>query len=305
MKLAIEIKNLYKKYNKNFLALNNINLNIMQGDFFSLLGPNGAGKTTLISILTNLLKNDNGTIKIFGKNINCSESKKIIGLVPQEINLNIFETAEQIVITQAGYYGISRKIAKERSDFYFNKLNLWNKKNIPPRFLSGGTKRRVMIIRALLHNPKILILDEPTAGVDIESRMRMWNFLKKLNENKTTIILTTHYLEEAEKLCNKIAIINNGKIIKDDSMKNILSSLNEENFLFYLKNKIKKIPRLNFVKISQINEKIIDIVINKENITFNEVINHLTKHGISVINIKNRFNKLENLFVNLINKKIS
>ena len=231
---ALEINNLTKIYPNKLIALNSINLNVNQGDFFALLGPNGAGKSTAIGIICDLTKKTSGSVKIFGHCIdeNNDAAKSCIGIVPQEINFSLFETCLEIVVNQGGYYGIKRSHATKRAEKYLRKLNLWEKRNERSRNLSGGMKRRLMIARALVHEPKMLILDEPTAGVDVELRRSMWDFLIDINQQGVTIVLTTHYLEEAESLCKNIAIINHGKIVENTSMKELLSKLNKETFIF-------------------------------------------------------------------------
>ena len=232
-KTALEIKNLSKTYSNDVRALRGIDLSVERGDFFALLGPNGAGKSTTIGILFSLINKSGGTIEVCGIDIdeNFSEAKRLIGIVPQEFNFNVFEKVRNIVVTQGGYYGLPRAIAEERADKYLKKLGLWDKRNDIGRELSGGMKRRLMIARALVHEPELLVLDEPTAGVDIEMRREMWNFLRDLNENDTTIILTTHYLEEAEMLCRNIAIIDQGAIVHHSSMKDLLRQLHTETFV--------------------------------------------------------------------------
>ena len=232
-KTALEIKNLSKTYSNDVRALKGIDLSVERGDFFALLGPNGAGKSTTIGILFSLINKSGGTIEVCGIDIdeNFSEAKRLIGIVPQEFNFNVFEKVRNIVVTQGGYYGLPRAIAEERADKYLKKLGLWDKRNDIGRELSGGMKRRLMIARALVHEPELLVLDEPTAGVDIEMRREMWSFLRDLNENDTTIILTTHYLEEAEMLCRNIAIIDQGAIVHHSSMKDLLRQLHTETFV--------------------------------------------------------------------------
>ena len=233
---ALEINNLKKVYGSGVEALRGIDLSVKEGDFYALLGPNGAGKSTTIGIITSLVNKTSGKVKVFGYDLDTDlvRAKQQIGLVPQEFNFNPFETVQQIVVNQAGYYGVSRKEAMKRSEKYLKQSNLWEKRNVRARMLSGGMKRRLMIARALMHEPRLLILDEPTAGVDIELRREMWEFLRELNENGTTIILTTHYLEEAEMLCRNIGIIQSGELIENTSMKELLSKLQFETFIFDL-----------------------------------------------------------------------
>src|SRR5690554_2262405 len=245
---ALSIRGLKKTYKGGHVALKGIDLDVEEGDFFALLGPNGAGKSTTIGIISSLVNKSAGTVNVFGYDLDTQlvDLKRQIGLVPQEFNFNQFETVQQIVVNQAGYYGVPREIAKQRAEKYLKQLSLWDKRNSPARMLSGGMKRRLMIARALLHEPKLLILDEPTAGVDIELRRSMWDYLEKINKQGITIILTTHYLEEAETLCRNIAIIDQGSIIENTSIKRLLATLNMETFVFDL-----AIPDENF-KISDI-----------------------------------------------------
>ncbi|WP_373797084.1 ABC transporter ATP-binding protein, partial [Jeotgalibaca porci] len=233
---ALEITDLKKVYATGMEALKGIDLTVEEGDFYALLGPNGAGKSTTIGIVTSLVNKTAGQVKVFGYDIDTQlvQAKQQIGLVPQEFNFNPFETVEQIVVNQAGYYGVPRKEALKRSEKYLKQSNLWEKRHVRARMLSGGMKRRLMIARALMHEPKLLILDEPTAGVDIELRRDMWEFLRELNEHGTTIILTTHYLEEAEMLCRNIGIIQSGRMIENTSMKKLLAKLQYETFIFDL-----------------------------------------------------------------------
>ena len=244
MTVAISIDNLRKTYANGFSALKGVSLRVNQGDFFALLGPNGAGKSTTIGILSTLVKRSSGSVEIFGRNVDTHvyETKYDLGLVPQEFNFNQFEKVQDVVVTQAGYYGLPKKLALERAEKYLRKLGLWEKRDERSRSLSGGMKRRLMIARALAHEPRLLILDEPTAGVDIELRRSMWEFLKEINSQGTTIVLTTHYLEEAEQLCKKIAIIDEGKIIENTSMKDLLSKLDSETFILDLAQHLDTVP---------------------------------------------------------------
>ncbi|MGO1271579.1 MAG: ABC transporter ATP-binding protein, partial [Pseudomonas helleri] len=246
MSSALSIRQLTKTYGNGFQALSGIDLDVAEGDFFALLGPNGAGKSTTIGILSTLVNKTSGTVNVFGHDLdrNPAALKRSIGVVPQEFNFNQFEKTFDIVVTQAGYYGIPAKIAKERAEKYLTQLGLWDKRDTPSRSLSGGMKRRLMIARALVHEPRLLILDEPTAGVDIELRRSMWTFLTELNEQGTTIILTTHYLEEAEQLCRNIGIIDHGTIVENTSMRNLLGQLHVETFLLDLKNNLSAPPQL-------------------------------------------------------------
>ena len=251
---ALEINNLTKIYKNDVKALDNINLNVSQGDFFALLGPNGAGKSSTISIICDLSMKTSGSVKVFGHDIDehSNAAKSCIGVVPQEINFSQFETCLEIVVNQGGFYGINRRLALERAEKYLKKLDLWTKRNERSRNLSGGMKRRLMIARALVHEPKMLILDEPTAGVDVELRRSMWDFLIDINKQGVTIVLTTHYLEEAESLCKNIAIIDHGKIVENTSMKILLSKLKKETFIFDLTHPTKKLPSMKNFKINSI-----------------------------------------------------
>jgi ABC-2 type transport system ATP-binding protein len=298
---ALEITNLKKTYKNGFTALKGINLEVQAGDFFALLGPNGAGKTTLIGIISHLITKTEGSINVFGVDVDqhLERAKSFIGLVPQEFNFGIFETVEQIVVSQAGYYGIPRKVAKEKTQKYLKQLNLWDKRNVQARLLSGGMKRRLMIARALVHEPRLLILDEPTAGVDIEIRRSMWQFLKKINQAGTTIILTTHYLEEAENLCKNIAIIDQGKIIENTSIKNFLAKLDVETFILFLNDAIDVLPGIEEYQLRHIDPKTIEVDIRSGQ-GVNNLFQHLSTHGIKVLSMKNKANRLEEMFLSLI-----
>ena len=268
-----------------------------------LLGPNGAGKSTAIGIISCLVNKTSGSIKIFNHDIDSEndKTKTYVGLVPQEFNFSVFERVLDIVVNQAGYYGIPRHIALERAEYYLTRLDLWHKRFVPSRALSGGMKRKLMIARALIHRPKLLILDEPTAGVDVETRRHMWDFMTELNEDGTTIILTTHYLEEAEKLCKNVAIINKGKIIENTSIRKLLSRFEKEVFIFFvsgMKNPIKPLSSYYIEKLDDISLK---IELSKgQNIS--EIVAHLGDQNIIVESMKNKSNKLEELFINLVNK---
>ena len=303
MAVAISIKNLTKTYANGFEALKGVSLRINQGDFFALLGPNGAGKSTTIGILSTLVKRSSGTVEIFGRNVDTHvyETKYDLGLVPQEFNFNQFEKVQDVVITQAGYYGLPKKTALERSEKYLRKLGLWDKRNERSRSLSGGMKRRLMIARALAHEPRLLILDEPTAGVDIELRRSMWEFLEEINSNGTTIVLTTHYLEEAEQLCKKIAIIDEGKIIENTSMKDLLSKLDSETFILDLVQGIDSIPDSKFsdISIRLIDQMSIEVTLSAGR-NINEVFSELDRNGIKVASMRNKTNRLEQLFISRI-----
>ena len=301
---ALEINNLTKIYPNKLIALNSINLNVNQGDFFALLGPNGAGKSTAIGIICDLTKKTSGSVKIFGHCIdeNNDAAKSCIGIVPQEINFSLFETCLEIVVNQGGFYGIKRSHATKRAEKYLRKLNLWEKRNERSRNLSGGMKRRLMIARALVHEPKMLILDEPTAGVDVELRRSMWDFLIDINQQGVTIVLTTHYLEEAESLCKNIAIINHGKIVENTSMKELLSKLNKETFIFDLNNPIKELPNLDDYNLKLIDTTTIEVEVDRER-NINKLFEILTKKNINITSMRNKTSRLEELFLNLLNNK--
>jgi len=301
---ALEINNLTKIYPNKLIALNSINLNVNQGDFFALLGPNGAGKSTAIGITCDLTKKTSGSVKIFGHCIdeNNDAAKSCIGIVPQEINFSLFETCLEIVVNQGGYYGIKRSHATKRAEKYLRKLNLWEKRNERSRNLSGGMKRRLMIARALVHEPKMLILDEPTAGVDVELRRSMWDFLIDINQQGVTIVLTTHYLEEAESLCKNIAIINHGKIVENTSMKELLSKLNKETFIFDLNNPIKELPNLDDYNLKLIDATTIEVEVDRER-NINKLFEILTKKNIDITSMRNKTSRLEELFLKLLNNK--
>ncbi|MGY0644435.1 MAG: ABC transporter ATP-binding protein [Paraglaciecola chathamensis] len=297
---ALNIKGLTKVYKGGTRALNGINLEVKQGDFFALLGPNGAGKSTTIGIISSLVNKTSGTADIFEYSLDTQpvEAKSCIGLVPQEFNFNQFETLTQIVVNQAGYYGVPRNVAKERAEKYLKQLDLWEKRNQPARNLSGGMKRRLMIARALMHEPRMLILDEPTAGVDIEIRRSMWTFLKEINEQGITIILTTHYLEEAEMLCRNIAIIDKGVIVQNTSMKSLLATLNIETFILDLAGEHQSIALSGF-EYRLLDPHTLEVDVAKEE-SLNNVFEQLSSQKIQVLSMRNKSNRLEELFVRLV-----
>lgn len=280
-------------------ALRGIDLSVKEGDFYALLGPNGAGKSTTIGIITSLVNKTSGKVNVFGYDLDKDlvRAKQQIGLVPQEFNFNPFETVQQIVVNQAGYYGVSRKEAMKRSEKYLKQSNLWEKRNVRARMLSGGMKRRLMIARALMHEPRLLILDEPTAGVDIELRREMWEFLRELNENGTTIILTTHYLEEAEMLCRNIGIIQSGELIENTSMKELLSKLQFETFIFDLAPYDTK-PVIEGYACTFEDEQTIAVEVER-NQGVNGIFDQLTRQGIKVLSMRNKSNRLEELFLKI------
>ena len=298
---ALAITDLHKTYGSGFKALEGISLNVRDGDFFGLLGPNGAGKTTTIGIITSLVTKSSGKVKVFGVDVDVDfpGAKRLIGVVPQEYNFSIFEKVLDIVIQQAGYYGIARPEALKRSEKYLKKLGLWDKKDVAARELSGGMKRRLMIARGLVHEPKLLILDEPTAGVDVELRRGMWDFLEEINREGRTIILTTHYLEEAEHLCHNIAIINRGAIVENTSKKELLRKLDKETFIFETKNAIHNISSIENAAFSLIDETTIEVTKNKKQ-SMNRIFKHLDNLGITVESMRNKTNRLEELFLEMV-----
>lgn len=300
---ALSIRNLNKTYRNSVTALRSIDLDVMQGDFFALLGPNGAGKTTLIGIITNLVNKTAGQVRIFGHDMaeDPNITKSYIGLVPQEFNFNIFEHVIQIVVNNGGFYGVPRKLAYQRAEKYLKELELWDKRYTPAQMLSGGMKRRLMIARALVHEPQLLILDEPSAGVDVEIRHSMWNFLRQINKQGTTIILTTHNLEEAENLCNKIAIINHGEIIENNSLNELLDKLRVETFVFYLRDPIIEAPKLSGITTRLVDSKTIEIDLER-NQNISTIFAELAKHHIQVLRMRNKVNRLEQLFLYLTRK---
>ena len=298
---ALHISNLCKKYKNDLIALNAVNLTVSAGDFFALLGPNGAGKSSTIGIISSLVKKSAGSVKIFGFDLDLEpeKAKGCIGLVPQEFNFNQFEPVDEILINQAGFYGIPRAEAKQRAEHYLKKLSLWDKRKAQARELSGGMKRRLMIARALVHNPKLLILDEPTAGVDIEIRRSMWSFLKEINQAGTTIILTTHYLEEAESLCRNIAIIDKGVIIENTSMTSMLRRLNQEVFVLDTEDAIDDLPTLQGFELTQVGESSFEVSVAKES-GLNRLFSALNEAGITVLSMRNKQNRLEQLFIDMV-----
>ncbi|MBU2925066.1 ABC transporter ATP-binding protein [Colwellia sp. 4_MG-2023] len=297
---ALQISSLVKTYKGGFQALKGIDLTVKQGDFFALLGPNGAGKSTTIGVITSLVNKTQGQVKVYGYDIDTDleKAKSFIGLVPQEFNFNQFEPLINILVNQAGYYGVDKKTALVRAEKYLKQLELWDKRNSAGRELSGGMKRRLMIVRALMHEPQMLILDEPTAGVDIEIRRGMWDFLQQLNEQGITIILTTHYLEEAESLCRNIAIIDGGKIVENTSMKSLLAQLDGETFVLDLL-PFKSEIALNGISSRRIDDSTLEIDLQKKQ-TLNSVFEQLSAQNVEVLSMRNKSNRLEALFVNLI-----
>jgi ABC-2 type transport system ATP-binding protein len=303
---ALSIKNLTKTYSNGLQALKGIDFDVEPGDFYALLGPNGAGKTTAIGIICSLVNKTSGQISIFGHDLDTdvAAAKACIGLVPQELNLNIFDSALNIVVNQAGYYGIDRKLALQRAEQYLGELRLWDRRFEQARSLSGGMKRRLMIARALIHEPKLLMLDEPTAGVDIEIRRSMWDFLRRINEAGTTIILTTHYLEEAENLCRHVAIIDEGKIIENARMSTALRKLQREVFVLSLRDPLHEAPVLAGFETSLIEDCELEVTIDSDN-DLNALFAHLNEMGIGIVSLRNKANRLEELFMGLVESKQS
>lgn len=299
---ALSIKNLRKVYNEKFEALKGISLDVMPGDFFAVLGPNGAGKSTTIGIISSLVRKTSGTVEVFGKNIDTdfSAAKKHLGVVPQEFNFSMFEKVEDIILQQAGYYGLPRSQAVVQTEKYLKQLSLWDKRSTPARMLSGGMKRRLMIARALVHEPQLLILDEPTAGVDIELRRSMWDFLREINAAGTTIILTTHYLEEAESLCRNVAIIDRGTLVQNTSIKNLLQQLNKETFIFDVKGQLNGLPQLNGHQVTRIDDHSFELEVDKGQ-SLNAVFSQLTEQQIEIVSMRNKANRLEEMFVAMVN----
>jgi len=298
---ALEIENLSKVYDNDFEALKGISLRVEQGDFFALLGPNGAGKSTTIGIICSLVAKSAGKISVFGIDIDedFPAAKRHIGIVPQEFNFNQFEKGLDIVINQAGYYGLAPGLARERAEKYLRELGLWEQRDIPARMLSGGMKRRLMIARSLVHEPQLLILDEPSAGVDIEMRRSMWDFLRRINAQGTTIILTTHYLEEAEALCRHIAIINHGKIVENTSMKELLRQLDREVFILDCLEELPEVITIDGFLIRRVDDHTLEVEVQKGQ-HLNQIFNALDVAGVHISSMRNRANRLEEMFVNLV-----
>lgn len=301
MSIALKIEQLHKVFPNGLEALKGVELTVHEGDFFALLGPNGAGKSTTIGVVCSLIRKTSGKVSVFDHDIDTDmdAAKSCIGLVPQEFNFNQFEPVVEIVINQAGYYGIDRKTAVQRAEKYLRQLDLWERRDAMARELSGGMKRRLMIARALVHEPKLLILDEPTAGVDIEIRRSMWSFLREVNKQGTTIILTTHYLEEAENLCKHIAIINEGVTIESTEMKSLLTRLNVETFVLNLKTPVDKMPELSGYDIELIDDSTLEVIVSKEQ-GINTIFTMLAQYGIEVVSMRNKSNRLEELFMHMV-----
>ena len=304
MPTALSIQNLIKIYKNGVIALQGIDLTVEQGDFFALLGPNGAGKSTTIGIISSLVNKSAGTVKVFGHDLDSdlAAAKASIGLVPQEYNFNQFEPVIEILANQAGYYGIPRPLALERAELYLNQLGLWDKRQQHARDLSGGMKRRLMIARALVHEPRLLILDEPTAGVDIEIRHSMWDFLREINAAGTTIILTTHYLEEAEQLCRNIAIINNGRIVENTSMRQLLSRMDTHTLVLDLLHPIAQAPALQGFATRLVDEHTLEVVVSSQT-SITQLFTALSVQNIEIRSLRNKTNRLEELFIRLVGNK--
>ncbi|MEO1203278.1 MAG: ABC transporter ATP-binding protein [Pseudomonadota bacterium] len=301
---ALQIRNLTKRYPNGVAALKGIDLSVRQGDFYALLGPNGAGKTTTIGIISSLVTKSGGTVEVFGHSLDGAreQAKACIGLVPQEINLNLFERIHNIVLNQAGFYGIPRAQAKQRAERYLKELRLWERRNDIARNLSGGMKRRLMIARALVHEPKLLILDEPTAGVDIEIRRSMWEFLARINREGTTIILTTHYLEEAETLCRNIGIIDNGEIVIDAPMSDVLRKLQREVFVLSPREPLTSAPALTAAELTLRDDGDFEIAIERHD-SLNDVFGEISAAGIDIVSMRPKSNRLEELFIGLVEQR--
>jgi ABC-2 type transport system ATP-binding protein len=301
---ALSLRDLTKTYRNGVQALKGITLDVAEGDFFAFLGPNGAGKTTVIGIVTSLVTKSGGDVAVFGHNIDreIEHAKACIGLVPQELNFNMFETVQKIVVNQAGFYGLPRRVARQRAEKYLKQLQLWDRRDKAARSLSGGMKRRLMIARALVHEPRLLILDEPTAGVDIEIRRSMWDFLREINRAGTTIILTTHYLEEAETLCRNLAIIDEGRLIENDKISNILRRLHTETFIFNLRNAAIAPPALPGYAVKLADDHTLEIEVSREQ-NLNDVFARLSMLGVEVLSMRNKVNRLEELFMRIVDGK--
>jgi ABC-2 type transport system ATP-binding protein len=302
---ALVLRQLTKVYKNGIKALKGIDLEVDEGDFFALLGPNGAGKTTIIGIVTSLVTKTSGEVEVFGHDIDrdLERAKSCIGIVPQEINFNMFESLFTILVNQAGFYGIPRRLAKQRAEKYLKQLQLWDRRNSIARSLSGGMKRRLMIARALMHEPKLLILDEPTAGVDIEIRRSMWEFLRNINDAGTTIILTTHYLEEAENLCRNVAIIEGGRIIERDTMANVLRKLQTEVFVFNLSEPVGAPPTLPGFRNEMTDDHTLEVEVSRGQ-SLNDIFSLLSAQGVEVNSMRNKVNRLEELFMRLVDNSV-
>ncbi|ALM51905.1 ABC transporter ATP-binding protein [Halomonas huangheensis] len=301
---ALSIRGLTKVYGNGFQALKGIDLDVQQGDFYALLGPNGAGKSTTLGVVCSLVQKTAGKVKIFGIDIDedFARAKYHLGVVPQEFNFNQFENVLDIVLAQAGYYGMPRSEALPRAESLLRDLSLWDKRNGSARMLSGGMKRRLMIARALMHRPKLLILDEPTAGVDIELRRSMWDYMRRINRDEgTTIILTTHYLEEAESLCRHIGIINLGEIVRDTSVRELLAELDTETFLLDLAEPLSHVPKIDGFEVKRVDDTQLSVMVHRGQ-RLNDVFDVLGREGVQVVSMRNRANRLEEMFVSMVEK---
>ncbi len=300
---ALQVNNLTKTYANGVEALKGVSLDVEEGDFFALLGPNGAGKSTLIGIISSLVNASSGEVNVFGTSVQKHRSKAMshIGLVPQELNFNQFEKPIDIIVNQAGYYGIGRKVAHERAEKYLRQLQLWDRHDKISRLLSGGMKRRLMIARAMVNEPRLLILDEPTAGVDIEIRRSMWEFIREINESGTTVILTTHYLEEAEELCRNIAIIDHGEIVQNTDMKALLSTLDIETFVLDIREPVTKVPQVDGIEFKIRDEFTLEASLPKQK-SLNALFSALDGVGVKVMSMRNKANRLEELFLRMVEK---
>lgn len=305
MQPALAVEQLHKEYANGFKALNGVSFNVAQGDFFALLGPNGAGKSTTIGIISSLVRKTAGAVKVFGVDIDSdfSAAKQLIGVVPQEFNFSQFEKLTDILVHQAGYYGIPQREALQLAERYLKQLGLWERRNQQSRTLSGGMKRRLMIARALMHSPKLLILDEPTAGVDIELRRSMWEFLQEINRQGTTIILTTHYLEEAESLCRNIAIIDQGLIVENTSMKALLKQLNKEQLVLDVSQSLSVAPQIDGYPMILRDEHSLEVEVEKGR-SLNQLFTQLSAHDVDVVSMRNKSNRLEELFLSLVDASL-
>lgn len=298
---ALSIQNLKKTYKNGFQALKGVDLEVESGDFFALLGPNGAGKSTMIGIISSLVTKSSGSVSVFGHDLakDNERAKACIGLVPQEVNFNQFETVKNVVMNQAGYYGIPRKQAAAQVEQCLKQMDLWDKRDTVSRRLSGGMKRRLMIARAMVHAPRLLILDEPTAGVDIEIRRAMWQMMQEVNKQGTTIILTTHYLEEAESLCRNIAIINNGEIIEKSAMNDLLNRIHTDHFVLDIAQELESAPTIEGYEIELTNHRSLNVAVPKS-LGLNRLFQQLSSLQIEVLSLKNKSNRLEQLFIDLV-----
>lgn len=305
MTAALQLTSVVKTYNSGTCALKGVDLRVEPGDFFAMLGPNGAGKSTCIGIISSLVKKTSGQVSVFGHDIDTdlNAAKRFLGVVPQEFNFGQFEQVIDILATQAGYYGLPRKRAYEQAEKYLDQLGLWDKRHQQARMLSGGMKRRLMVARALVHEPKLLILDEPTAGVDIELRRSMWEYLTRLNQQGTTIILTTHYLEEAESLCRNIAILDKGTVVENTDMRSLLAKLQQVTFVLDINERVRQLPVIEDYQLRQTAERALEVDI-RQGQSLNHVFSALTEHGLHVSSMRNKSNRLEELFVRLVEKNL-